>query len=209
MTSRTHKEFAISFVYIATFYIYSNSLIDINYYCLLIIMLCIGAKGALFPDVDHTWRNVKEKTLFNRILNILIHLTGGTHRSWQTHSLDLCLASGLILLGYNLRLYDLGKINELNYHVIKIILLAFYSGWISHLLSDMLTVGGIYILVLKKKKIRLVPKKIGKLEFKTGERWEAYVYNVVNKINTVMSVLALIYPFMVNEQWSLALMNLI
>lgn len=209
MTARTHKEFAISFVYLATFYIYSNSIIEINYYSLLIIMLCVGASGALFPDVDHIWKNVKEKTLFNRILNFLIHLTGGKHRSWQTHSLDLCIASGIALLFINYNQFSSGGISELDYQVFKIIIFAFYSGWISHLLSDMLTIQGIYILVLKKKNVKLVPKKIGKLEFKTGDRWEAYVYNLVNKINTVMSVIALIYPFLVNEKWSLALMNLI
>ena len=29
------------------------------------------------------------KTTFSRIINILIHITGGKHRSWQTHSLDI------------------------------------------------------------------------------------------------------------------------
>lgn len=207
MTARTHKEFAISFVYLATFYIYSNAIIEINYYSLLIIMLCVGASGALFPDVDHTWKNVKEKTLFNRIINTIIHLTGGRHRSWQTHSIDLCIASGLILLIYGNSFYTSGRISELDYEVFRIIIFAFYSGWISHLLSDMLTIQGVYILVLKKKNVKFVPKRVGNLEFKTGERWESYVYNLVNKINIVLSLLAIVYPFMVNEQWSLALMS--
>lgn len=207
MTSRTHKECAISFVYLATFYIYSNSIVEINYYSLLLIMLCVGASGALFPDVDHTWKNVKEKTLFNWIINKLIHLTGGKHRSWQTHSIDLCIASGLLLLIYSKGLFTAEKISELDYEVFRIIIFAFYSGWISHLLSDMLTIQGVYILCLKKKNVKFVPRRVGSLEFKTGDRWENYVYNLVNKINIVLSLIAIVYPFMVNEQWSLALMS--
>lgn len=207
MTARTHREFAISFIYLATFYIYNHSLIDINYYVLLIIMLCVGVKGALFPDVDHAWQNVKEKTLFNRILNFLIHITGGKHRSWQTHSLDLCLASGIGVIYLNDFLFNTGKMSELNYQVIKILIFAFYSGWISHLLSDMLTVGGVYILILKKKKIRLVPRRIGKLEFKTGGDWEDWFYRVNNKITTLMSVIALIYPLIMDERWNAWLMR--
>lgn len=202
MTARTHREFAISFIYLATFYIYNHSLININYYALLIIMLCVGAKGALFPDVDHAWKNVKEKTLFNRIVNSIIHLTGGTHRSWQTHSLDLFIGmwGGCIYLNYYL--YSIKIFDDLNYQVIKMLIFAFGSGWLSHLISDMLTVGGVYILILKKKNVRLVPRRIGRLEFKTGGDWEGWFYRMNNRINTVMSLIAFIYPF-IWKYWSI------
>lgn len=195
MTARTHREFAISFIYLATFYIYRHSLIDINYYALLIIMLCVGAKGALFPDVDHAWKNVKEKTLFNRILNVLIHITGGVHRSWQTHSFDIWAIFTGASLYLNHYMFSIEKISGLNYQVIKLLIFAFCSGWLSHLISDMFTVGGVYILILRKKNVRLVPKRIGKLEFKTGGDWEGWFYRMNNRINTVMSIVALTYPF--------------
>lgn len=207
MTARTHKEFAITFVFLSTFWIYSHEVVNLNYYSLLIIMLAIGTKGALFPDVDHTWKNVKEKTLFNRVINIIIHMTGGKHRSWQTHSIDVCLISGIVLWALNYRFFTLGKFNELNYQVNEIILMSFYSGWISHLLSDMLTVGGVYILCLGKKNVKLVPRRIGKLEFKTGDKWELFVYKVTNKINIAMSVFALIYPFVFDPTYASWLLN--
>lgn len=201
MTARTHKEFSISFVYLATFWIYKNQVVDFNYYALLPIMLCIGAKGALFPDVDHAWQNVKEKTVFNRIINFLIHATGGKHRSWQTHSIDICLLSGALLLFTNHRFYIDGRLDRLNYQVFELILLAFYSGWISHLVSDALTVGGIRPTVFSKKTIRFVPKQIGNLKFNTGNQWEAYVYGFINKVNVVMSLIAFVYPLIINDDF--------
>lgn len=194
MTFRTHREFAISFIYLSTFYIYNHNLIDINYYLLLVIMLCVGAKGALFPDVDHSWQNVKEKTLFNWIVNKLIHLTGGKHRSWQTHSLDLMLLLFGITVFGNSYLFDSGKISELNYVIAKMVIFAFCSGWLSHLISDMLTTGGVYLLFFGKKKIRLVPKKLFGIRFNTGGDWENWFYRVNNRINIMMSIIALCYP---------------
>lgn len=199
MTARTHKEFAISFIYLATFYIYNTALIDINYYILLVIMLCVGAKGALFPDVDHSWNNVKEKTLFNRIINGIIHITGGKHRSWQTHSLDLCIVTFILLMTVNRYLFSIEKLSELNYSVLEMLILAFYSGWVSHLISDMFTVGGVYLLFLGLKKIRLVPRRIGKLEFKTGGDWEIWFYTVNNRLNYLLSFIALLYPVFTNK----------
>ena len=194
MTFRTHREFAISFIYLSTFYIYNHNLIDINYYLLLVIMLCVGAKGALFPDVDHTWQNVKEKTLFNWITNKVIHLTGGKHRSWQTHSLDLMLVLFALAVGGNKYWFISGKISDLNYNIAKMIIFAFCSGWLSHLISDMLTTGGVYLLFFGKKKIRLVPKKLFGIRFNTGGDWENWFYSVNNRINIVMSIIALCYP---------------
>ena len=194
MTFRTHREFAISFIYLSTLYIYNHNLIDINYYLLLVIMLCVGAKGALFPDVDHTWQNVKEKTLFNWITNKVIHLTGGKHRSWQTHSLDLMLVLFALAVGSNKYLFISGKISDLNYNIAKMIIFAFCSGWLSHLISDMLTTGGVYLLFFGKKKIRLVPKKLFGIRFNTGGDWENWFYRVNNRINIVMSIIALCYP---------------
>lgn len=209
MTSRTHKEFSITFVYLAVFYIYTHSVLDIEYYALLAIMLCIGAKGALFPDVDHVWKNVKEKTFFNRVINWWIYITGGTHRSYQTHSIDVCLISAIGFIGLNRYCYEMQYIGEVNYQVHQMILFGFYAGWISHLVSDMLTSGGVNMLFLRKKHIKIVPKKIGKFRFNTGNQWEAFVYMVTLRVNLFMSIFALIFPFIFDERWSLWLMQLI
>lgn len=209
MTARTHKEFAIGFACIATMILYKYRVLEINYYLMFIIMTALNTKGALFPDVDHFWKNVKEKTVINWCLNKLIHMTGGKHRSWQTHSLDICLFSwvGIILLlkGF----YQSESIDNVNYQIALLIVNAFYTGWISHLISDMLTVGGVYILILKKKNVRLVPKKLFNIEFKTGDAWERWVYKTTLKINAFLTIGTLIYPIIFDEKTSTWIINLI
>ena len=43
-------------------------------------------KGAEINDVDHEWEYVKNKTKINRVINVIIHMLGGKHRSKITHS---------------------------------------------------------------------------------------------------------------------------
>ena len=73
MTYRTHREFAVCFVIIANFLVYKLHLSQTGYYVNLIVMLVCGKQGALFPDVDHIWQNVKEKTTINFVINKIIH----------------------------------------------------------------------------------------------------------------------------------------
>jgi len=174
----------------------------------MIIMLSIAVKGAYFPDVDHHWKAVKEKTVFNYIINKLIHITGGKHRSKHTHSIEICALTG-ILLYYGLKIgYEKELITNLNYEVALIILLSFYSGWISHLFSDMLTTGKVWLF---GKKIGFVPKKIGKLKFTTGmdNVWEYTVYKFIYKFNWVLSLITLIYPLLIDERLTQTIMKMI
>lgn len=199
MTARTHKEFAIGFTCVATMVLYKYRVLEINYYLMFAIMMGLCTKGALFPDVDHAWQNVKEKTVVNWTLNKLIHATGGKHRSWQTHSLDICLFSWFFIVAWLNGMYEAEKLSALNYQVGLLILNAYYTGWISHLISDMLTIGGVYILILKKKKIKFVPRKLFGIEFKTGGSWEQWVYKSTVKINAILTVITLIYPLIFDE----------
>ena len=97
MCGATHKQFAIFFVYVAAILLNMFSVIE-----------------ALFPDVDHVWKNVKEKTAVNWLVNKFIHITGGTHRSRHTHSWDLCLMPFAGLLYLTNVLHGKGYINELD-----------------------------------------------------------------------------------------------
>ena len=90
MTGPTHKKCAISFAFIFVILLYRDAELSINYYLLLLIILEMSKKGALFPDLDHSWHNISEKTVPNRIVNAIIRFTGGKHRSWQTHSIVIC-----------------------------------------------------------------------------------------------------------------------
>lgn len=198
MTGATHKKFAIAAAFTAQAILYKNGLTQVNYYVSIPILLGAAKYGALFPDVDHTWQNVKEKTVPNFIINKLIHLTGGKHRSWQTHSIDICLISQILMWILPELMLKQGIIQNINFEVIRILLTGFSFGWISHIISDMLTSAGVRILCFNKTKLALVPKSIGKLRFNTGNAWEQFVYKVMSIINIVYGIIILIYPFIMD-----------
>lgn len=160
MTAQTHKQFCIWTAYFGVIYMYVHNLNEVNYYLMLYIMLKVAKDGALFPDVDHNWRNVKEKTAVNWIINKLIHITGGKHRSWQTHSWDICLISWVGLMVISNKLFSLKVITNVDFVVLNMIIISFYTGWVSHLISDMLTSAGVRLFCWNKKKIKFVPKKM-------------------------------------------------
>jgi hypothetical protein len=95
--------------------------------------------------------------------------------------------------------YDI--ISYLNSQVLKLIMIGFSTGWISHEFSDMLTSGGVRLFFFNNKiKLKLVPKRIKifrkELRFNTGNEWEAFCYKWTNRINKVLGVICIIYPFM-------------
>lgn len=210
MCGATHKQFAIFFVYIAAILLNVFSLIDINFYLQVILMLPMAKSGALFPDVDHVWKNVKEKTTVNWLINKFIHLTGGSHRSKHTHSWDICLVSLILLfLGVN-GLYNTQILNILDASVCKLILTGFYSGWISHLFSDMLSGTGVYLSVFLNIHIAFVPKQLFGFRFNTGGAWENFCYNMIRYINFLTGIIVILYPFLMDpvfQQWFLEIIK--
>lgn len=242
MTAKTHKVFAVSWVIIAAMFIYTYGVSQINYYMTLILMISMGKAGALFPDVDHHWQSVKEKTTVNWVINKIIHMTGGKHRSWQTHSWDIWIISTLFAMRLCRYCLSNGYINQVNYEVANIIILGFCSGWMSHLFSDMLTSAGVRIVCWSNKKAAFVPKelnvalialvsfvmagtglflacvlyytagyilvvvgallllaglKLGKIRFNTGHEWEECVFRFMKICNTVVGIIAIIYPLLI------------
>lgn len=198
MTSATHKKFAVAAAFTAQMLMYKEGITEINYYLTLPIMLETAKYGALFPDVDHTWQNVKEKTIPNFIINKVIHITGGKHRSWQTHSLDIAFIFALLAFFIPKLLLRSDMISGVNYEVLQLILYGFTFGWLSHLLQDMLTSAGVRILCFSKTKLALVPRRIGKLVFNTGNEWEALVYKIMSIFNCVYGLFILVYPLVDN-----------
>lgn len=195
MTGPTHKVYSISFAFLTAMIFYNKSITEVNYYLSLIIILLVSKKGAIFPDLDHTWKNIGDKSVPNKIINTLIHITGGKHRSWQTHSIDICALCTFGVYYIPTKLYELGKITNVNKEVLIIVGLGFCSGWISHLFSDMLTSAGVKLFCFLKFKVKFVPRKIGKLVFNTGNEWEAFNYKLISIINKILGLLSLIYPF--------------
>lgn len=195
MTYMTHKVFAIGWVLIGNMILYKTGITNINYYLTLMITLPAGKFGALFPDVDHHWDNVKEKTLVNMVINKLIHLTGGKHRSWQTHSWDICLI--VTVLGFIVPNIETLHMTEVNREVLSILWIGFSMGWTSHLFSDMLTSGGVRLFCWNKFKVKLVPKRLGKLTFSTGKSWEQFVYKTTRILNILLGFIAMVYPMVI------------
>lgn len=195
MTYQTHRVYSISFALITTMLVYNKSMSSINFYLCMIIILMISKYSAMFPDVDHDWSNVKEKTITNWIINKIIHATGGKHRSWQTHSIDICAYFTIASYYIPRWMYSTGRISQIDYAVLSILLIGFSSGWISHLFSDMLTSGSVRLFCFMKIKVRLVPRKLFGLKFNTGQEWERFNYKAIRFINIFLGIYTLIYPF--------------
>lgn len=196
MTGKTHRQYSICFAFIACILLNSYGITQINYYLTVPIMLMAGKFGAALPDVDHQWKNVGDKTTVKFLINKFIHLTGGKHRSWQTHSIDICAwftALGLIIPS---GMYTSGRISLIDKEIATLLLLGVASGWISHLFSDMLTSDGVRLFCFYKKKVALVPKKLFGLRFNTGNEWEEFNYNVMRVLNNLLGVLCILYPYL-------------
>lgn len=200
MTGPTHRVYSVLFAFITVILLEILEITQIGYYQTLLLVLVFSKSGALFPDLDHLWQNIKVKNLMNKIINTLIHITGGKHRSWQTHSIDICTIFTLLSYFIPNKMYELGKISEVNKEITAIILLGFASGWISHLFSDMLTSAGVRLFCFLKFKVKFVPKKIGKLRFNTGNEWEAFNYKAVSLTNNVIGFICLIYPIITSDK---------
>ena len=203
MTGPTHKQYSICFAYLTMMLFYTLDITEINYYLALIIVLIVSKYGAVFPDLDHDWHNIGNKTLLNKIINTLIHITGGKHRSWQTHSVDICAWFTFLALYIPKYMQDANKLSNVNSEVMSIILLGFASGWISHLFSDMLTSAGVRLLCFIPKTIKLVPRKLGPIVFNTGHEWEAFNFKTIKLLNIILAVICIIYPFIFDENLSI------
>lgn len=194
MTFKTHREFSLLVSIPITIFLMRKDMLPMNYYLALIIVVGLGKLGAWFPDLDHHWESVKEKNILNWIFNKILRKTGAKHRSRHTHSIDILLI--LMVLGYQLPLICLrrGWFAEINAKVLSMILLGFFSGWISHILADMLTSEGVYLFCWARRKVAFVPKKIGKLRFNTGHAWEDWVYEKTVIVSSCLLVVAVLYP---------------
>lgn len=194
MTGPTHKQYSVSLAYLTAILVYMLDMTQINYYLALMIVLMTSKLGALFPDLDHDWSNIGNKTVTTKVINTLIHVTGGKHRSWQTHSIDICavFTVGAYLLPRYL--YSKSILSEIDKEVLSILMIGFASGWISHMFSDMLTSAGVRVIFFINKKVRLVPKKIGSLKFNTGHEWEAFNYKFIKLLNILLGIVCITYP---------------
>lgn len=200
MTGPTHKQYSICFAYLTMMLFYNLGITQINYYLALIIVLMVSKAGALFPDLDHNWQNVHDKTIPNKIINTLIHLTGGKHRSWQTHSIDIC--AWFTFLAFTMPKYweSKGILSHVNQETLSIIWLGFASGWVSHIFSDMLTSAGVRLICFVDFKVKLVPRKLGPVVFNTGNEWEEFNRKSIRGLNIILGLICLVYPLIIHGE---------
>ena len=191
MTFKTHKQFGIAYAYLTLMLLYQFKVFEINYYLCFPIVLLVAQWGAKFPDIDHHYSAVKDKNTVTFIINKIIHLTGGKHRSRHTHSWD-------ILVTYLVVSMVIGKMmfNSLNFGIFALINISFVSGWLSHLWSDSLTSDGTYLVCWLPFKVVWVAKKIFNFRFNTGGDWEEFNYSLMRKVDVVLGFIAVIYPIM-------------
>ena len=254
-----------------------------NYYVSLVLYCLIEQVGGKFPDLDQAFSCAPMKSIPARIGNKVIHFLGGKHRNWVTHSFDICIILGYTLTAICYRLYSVGYFMRADFRLTYMMILAFFSGWISHLVCDMFTAGGVYsfgilCIILKiigkirrvdmnevlynkfgkpapKKEfkflvIKFVPYKVNvsiiriisfigaillvaygylsyRLEFmvvasvplliaigigsiteegtndiifRTGDSWEKFFYNIIVRINTILGIVAIMFPYKENVE---------
>ena len=188
MTGATHRAFSVTFALGGAVALTHFGFSEINPLVAAPVFFMSARYGALLPDVDHHWSSVSEKTVPNRIINGFIRLTGGTHRSWQTHSWDIFfILSAIVLLFPREVLAPLGAATV---SVLNMLLCGVMLGWGSHLFSDMLTPQGIRFVCWSKKKARLVPKWA---MFATNSRWEDICFNVIRVVNVFAGLAYLVW----------------
>lgn len=183
MTGTTHRAFSVTFAIGGAYALTHFGLTPVNPLVAAPVLLMSARYGALMPDVDHHWSSVSEKTLPNRIINGFIHLTGGTHRSWQTHSWDIYLVLLAILMFFPKEV--IAPLGVPTLSVMYMVLYGVMLGWGSHLFADMLTPAGIRLFCWSKFKLRLVPKWA---MFATGSQWEDMCFSAMKVINTVVGL---------------------
>lgn len=136
--------------------------------------------------------------MVNRVINGVIHATGGKHRSWQTHSWDIAIVYSILAFTLPHQLIDQGILSDVNGALLQQLMIGFAVGWTSHLFSDMLTSAGVRLFCFKKKKLAFVPKQLFGFRFNTGNTWETFVYRVTKKLNIVVGFIGLVFPILYN-----------
>lgn len=175
---------------------------DVNPLLQLTVMYPFAIYGSVVSDLDHNWNSAPAKDPISKGINGLLHLTTGIrkktgsknpilsvldakHRSWQTHSdlfLFVFVALGIFLSG--------GDISNANTIILKLVLMGFVLGLISHLVLDSLTPAGIWCIIpsiigRRRVAFRLVPKT---KFFATGGSWELIVRTIMYFVIIILGI---------------------
>jgi len=242
MTKRTHVQGGMlsSVVGFMLLRYYGLLYSDMNLFTQWLIMYPFCLWGSTWLDLDHHIGSIPSKDYASKIIHKLLHLGSplikqldksltekqkkestqykvlsifnAKHRSWQTHS--TWTIEILLFILYCLVNGKFVSLSAVEITCLSLILTGVIIGSIEHLLLDILTPEGIWIMefivinkVLKKKvfpeKLVLVPKfKSRKLRkrfnFSTGSEWEFWVQRMLKlltRLAIVVSLFVLVYPY--------------
>lgn len=173
MIGKTHRAGGTLFAVVGFEVMRQNNLLipDVNPYLQLAIMYPVSQWASTLPDLDHHWGSVGNKSPVNWVVHKLLHLTQPKHRSWQTHS--ILVSGGLLFLLYTLVTLGnqmWGGASALDWIIMRMLMVGFLLGYLSHLSLDLINPSGIHLY--PGKKIRLVPRT---MFFATGGTWETKI----------------------------------
>lgn len=195
-------------------------LTNVNPVLQLVVMYPFAIYGSIFPDLDHGRHSIPSEDIVSVAVNRVLHagsvipgndkegsiasILNAKHRSWQTHS-DLFLA---LILWCMYEVLTSGRIGSSEYTILLLVGMGFLFGVVSHLVLDMLTPEGVWLVtttVLKKvtRCKKLIPQKISFVPntsfFRTDGMWERVVRRVLWLICSLLfiRILYLMSPYRV------------
>ena len=116
----------------------------------ILVYIC-ARQGSIFPDLDHHEGSIPQKSALNITINKFLHfLFRGkmklSHRSWQTHSMDLyVIFCGIPSYFFYCKYLEQGN---LLYYFASIMILSFMIGGIVHCFMDCFTTHGVWVSII-------------------------------------------------------------
>ena len=147
---------------------------DCNEFVQLLMMYPFASFGSIFPDLDQNDDALPSKDPVAIAIHKVLRWTGAKHRSWQTHSLSFTGGFCFLLLSLLLLGNHLIGMNIIEWAFLRLSLIGFIAGVLSHLILDAFSMAGIHIW--PGFKLRFVPRTSA---FKTGGKWENIVFTVL------------------------------
>lgn len=213
MTGKTHRVGGMLSCFIGYTLLKSHGMLvkDVNPLLQVTIMYPFALWGSTLPDLDHGAESIPSKDIVSIGINRLLHLTtkarrinkgvdpmgilDAKHRSWQTHS-DIFLGIFIYLFIHFMNL----STQTADVLILRMVLSGLSLGIISHMILDMLTPEGIWlvtVVVVKKifprvplpVKVHLVPKSAF---FATDGKWESVIRVIMWVLNVILLALVIL-----------------
>lgn len=152
LTKKVHTTAGICTGILTSIILFKKNVINLDI-IILFILLTGSVVGSLIPDIDNRRSYIGQKA---KNISKAINKRGG-HRGF-THSLFGLLLAALLLItiGYLL--------NLLNFLYYRIFSFGILIGYASHLVFDIITVGGIPLFYPIKKRFRILDLKSDKFQ---------------------------------------------